>query len=752
MNDSASDLTWPGRLALLLAVLTAAAGMLCLVLRWDMPSDGTEVTAGWSKWLKDAVVIEVPGGPARSGLTKADAVLAIDGVQFREGVVQSFPESRRDAVGIYRVRRGETVFEIPVRLGKPNLAPSLKSTTGLIAWLVALGGLAVWLRWRRPRAAFVTPLLVCAAGLVAATLGSLAMITVRDVLAGNASFWLYHLALLGGSALGWGGMLAMTWTTLQPQGRRVRPQLVLACYFGPLMLLGVWAGAIILLDDATPAMVGLIHLGHFLVTLASLAVGGALGILAYLSWRRQARRPWLDWIAAGSLVSVTAAVATWLMSEIVTGDHQVPARFSALSGIPFVAATGFAVLRYRLLAIERLVSRSLAYGALVSTLLLTYVTATFVVGVAIRPSPTVGNALVTVTVAVTALAVHNVLRQWANRVVYGSRDNPDMALAEMGRRLSRTVRPDEVLYAIAETIAKTMRLPFVAIEVTSSGRTVAAHSHGRPVGPIHEVRLEIGDGHARREIGRLKVSARDIDEALPIADQMMLDRHHGQIAMALKAVRADLSIQETRSAERWELGQRLHNLVKYQITAIAHLTEGGKSLLCTLTAAQAEAVLDKLESIEKCAKNALAELERIVKGMRPATLERLGLVRALRTHATAPQFHKLEVTIEADGDLESLPAETEIATYQIAVEAMNNARQHAHATRVTVSTTISPAMLDLRIHDDGTGDAAPAGMGRASMSTQAEQVGGFCVTTSSPQSGTTVHAALPLNGGHHDLN
>jgi len=94
------------------------------------------------------------------------------------------------------------------------------------------------------------------------------------------------------------------------------------------------------------------------------------------------------------------------------------------------------------------------------------------------------------------------------------------------------------------------------------------------------------------------------------------------------------------------------------------------------------------------------------------------------------------------------------ARYQvmrIAQEAMSNARRHAHASSITVSLAERDDVLELDVRDDGDGFdlAAAAESGRFGLKTMAERaraLGGSLDVRSVPGEGTTVHAAVPLNG------
>jgi hypothetical protein len=100
--------------------------------------------------------------------------------------------------------------------------------------------------------------------------------------------------------------------------------------------------------------------------------------------------------------------------------------------------------------------------------------------------------------------------------------------------------------------------------------------------------------------------------------------------------------------------------------------------------------------------------------------------------------------VDADG-IPALPAAVEVAAYRIAFEALSNTLRYAEASLCTVRL-IADGSLHLEVHDNGRGlpEAITHGVGLGSMAERAAELGGSCMIESSPGSGTTVRAELPL--------
>jgi signal transduction histidine kinase len=95
--------------------------------------------------------------------------------------------------------------------------------------------------------------------------------------------------------------------------------------------------------------------------------------------------------------------------------------------------------------------------------------------------------------------------------------------------------------------------------------------------------------------------------------------------------------------------------------------------------------------------------------------------------------------------------EVERAAYYVCAEALANAVKHADATRVKVSVLRDREELSVEISDDGRGGALPGaspgtGSGLAGLDDRVAALGGSLSVESTPGSGTTVRATLPLSG------
>lgn len=146
------------------------------------------------------------------------------------------------------------------------------------------------------------------------------------------------------------------------------------------------------------------------------------------------------------------------------------------------------------------------------------------------------------------------------------------------------------------------------------------------------------------------------------------------------------------------------------------------------------------------AREALAEIRDLVRGIAPSILLDRGLVAAIESisaRGAVPTVIRSEL---AAG--ERLPPAAERAAYFVVTEALANVTKHSGARRCEVRLRRDGSRLVVEVWDDGTGGARVAsGGGLAGLAGRIAGVDGV-FTVSSPTGGPTlVRAEIPLSGG-----
>ncbi|MGW7042205.1 sensor histidine kinase [Streptomyces avermitilis] len=404
--------------------------------------------------------------------------------------------------------------------------------------------------------------------------------------------------------------------------------------------------------------------------------------------------------------------------------------------IPIAVAVG--VLRYRMLGIETVMRRGLVYGLLTAVVVTVYLLVTGAVG-AVWDRSALPGVLAAAVVAVGLSPARERLQQTVDWWVYGARRDPLRALTRLGSRMAAAGEHD-LLPAALDAVMQAVRAP--GIHVTDAhGATLAAV--GRPTAVGHALELRL----AGRTLGTMAVSDRTPGEPYGKDDKRLLEALAQQVAVVVRALElADIvtaqrdQVVEATRRERDRLRQDLHDGLGPSLAGMGlglqaaadHLSLGNTPVVGTLLTRTREEVV-----------TAVAEIRRIIDGLRPDVLDRMGLADAIQRHAEA-LAPAVSIEISA-GELPALPPEVESTAYRIVTEAMTNIARHAAARRAAVTVTVHGHLLRITVTDDGQGipPEPPTGVGLASMHRRAQAAGGT-LTIEPVSHGTVITASLPL--------
>jgi len=491
----------------------------------------------------------------------------------------------------------------------------------------------------------------------------------------------------------------------------------------------------------------------FLPTVLTLGSVVAVQVYRHLRVSDAVERQQAKWVVFGLIVTVLGFLAIGLMIA-VTGPSP-PNVFVFLAAatsfyvvlLPLPVSIAVAVLRHRLWGVDVILNRTLVYGALTALVVGIFV---LIVGGLGQLFNSKGNPvlslLATALLAVLFQPMRERLQKAANRLVYGQRDEPYVALSQLGQRLEATLAQDAVLTTIVDTVATTLKLPYAAIALERDGgyHTVAAW------GVADGDQLDLPLTYRGETIGRLLVSHRPGEAGFSAADNRLLEDLARQAGVAAYAVRLTAEIQHARERlvtareeERRRLRRDLHDGLGPTMASLILMAEAAGNLLSRDPLAAAEL----LQELKDEAKAATAEIRRVVYELRPPALDELGLVAAIREQADQYRRAGLQVSILAPESLPSLPAAVEVAAYRIVQESMTNVVRHAGARTCTVRLEVENG-LQVEITDDGRGlNGGMPGVGLASMRERAAELGGSCAVEAASGGGTLVRARLPMRDG-----
>ena len=436
-------------------------------------------------------------------------------------------------------------------------------------------------------------------------------------------------------------------------------------------------------------------------------------------------RQQVGWFALGLLLTLVG------IGVLVSGLLAAPVFALAVAALP--VSVGAAVLQHRLYEVDVLVNRALLYALLTSAVVAVYVLVVAGVGAALD---TRGAGwlplLATAVVAVGFQPLREALQRGVNRVTYGAWHEPHTLVRGLHTRLEQAAGPERALADVLASVRDDLHLESLSVRTpdgevlavagspADTDRTLPLLHAGTPVGT-----LVVGGGSGRRR------------------DEEVLAGLAGALAPAVQASRlhADLlrsreRLVLAREEERRRLRRDLHDGLG---PALAGLT-------LKLDAARNRLGDDPLlREMRSDVQSTIVDVRRLVDGLRPVSLDELGLVGSLQRLVDRAPPGGPEVRLVAE-DADSPAAAVEVAAYRIVQEALTNVLRHAGARACEVSVQGSNGHLVVSVADDGAGTfRAGGGSGLETMRERAEELGGSLELLPRAGGGTVVRAVLPRN-------
>jgi signal transduction histidine kinase len=418
-------------------------------------------------------------------------------------------------------------------------------------------------------------------------------------------------------------------------------------------------------------------------------------------------------------------------------------------------ALAFAVLRYRLYEIDRMVNRTVLVGGLAVFITGVYVTVVVGVGSAVGHGPLL-SLVATAIAAVGFAPMRSRLQLLANRLVYGPRATPYEVLTNFAERLGAAYADDGVLSLMARLVGEGLGADRsqVWLRVGPTLRLAAAWP-SPPAGPVilalsgEELPDRLWGGHVlsvrdRDELlGALEVSKAVGDRLSPDECRLLEDLAR-QAALILRTLRLIEELRTSRERivsahdeERRRLERDLHDGAQQRLA----------TALVAMSMLREDLERDRPESADRALGEAyqqltqgLAELRDLARGIHPAIVSDSGLAAAVESLIEVAPV-KVALDLQVTG---RLPAAVETTGYFMVSEALANVTKHAGAASARVTIGVQQGRLLLEVADDGVGGADPArGSGLRGLEDRLAALGGCLRIESPPLGGTRLLAELP---------
>jgi len=454
-----------GAAALALATLAAIVfGIINFQQRaiFASPDDGVswiDSPSGVTAWH---ISHNSPAGFA--GLRTGDAVLAINDTPIHNSIDVT---KRLWRIGLwskarYQISRGGKQFEAQLVIQPAERPASLENYLRFVGLLYLFIGLFIFARrWNATRA-------------------------VHFYVFCLVSFVLYSFQYTGKlSAFDW----EIYWAGIV--ARLLQPALLLhfALVFPERRPASRWKGTVLAAIYGVPAvlllirvMVGLQELGFMpslearkLLDRLDLACLGIYFLLAALvfvnSYRRASSgilRQQLKWVTGGALAGIIPFLLLYVVPYFLGVAPQPWMNFSTLSLVLIPLCFGYAIIRYRLMDVDIIFKRGLAYTAASGGVVAVYIAFVALVGALFHtawPSGMMGGVIAIVVAAFLFQPFRDWIQARLDRFFYRDRLDYRRTLIEFGRTLSSEVRLDPMLASVMDRISQALLVDRLAIFV-----------------------------------------------------------------------------------------------------------------------------------------------------------------------------------------------------------------------------------------------------------------------------------------------
>lgn len=270
----------------------------------------------------------------------------------------------------------------------------------------------------------------------------------------------------------------------------------------------------------------------------------------------------------------------------------------------------------------------------------------------------------------------------------------------------------------------------------------------RPLNELNKLVDQVQEGHSYIDPQFLQPTDPDINQLTATLDSLVTQLNERNLELRALSEHAINALEEERRRIALTLhddtGQALSMLI-INLERLENQLPDEESLLKV-----------KLVTTRKLAQQSLANLRKIVYGLRPTILDDLGLIPAIRWYArTHLEEAGIMVDINSNGEIELQSPQLNSTLFRIAQEAINNVVRHSKANMVEIGLSQREDNILLEVKDDGQGFDISAvreealqlqHLGLLGIQERAELVGGEVQLSSMPGGGTQIIVSVPSRG------
>ena len=469
--------------AVLLAMATAAAVTFAIInfqqrLLFSVPDDGVSWIDSPSGIQAFTVAEKSPA--ARAGINAGDHLNAVDGLAVHRALDVT---KRLWAVGAwsqvrYKLERAGRTFEAPLIVEPAPRPATVENYLRIVGLLYLFIGLFIFARrWSAPRA--VHFYVFCLISFMLYEFRYTGKLNLFDW----EVYWAQAVAMLLAPAL------LVHFALIFPERsivQRLKHRLTIAgTYSFPAVLLLVHVDAVTGSLGFVPSLAARIALDQ--LELSYLAVYFLLAAAVFLnSYRRTPSgllRQQLKWATGGTLAAIVPFGLFYVLPYALGAIPQPWMNASALSLALVPLCFAYAIIRYRLMDVDIIFKRGLAYTAATAGVVAAYVSMVALIGMLFHTSP--NGVPAEIGAIIVASILFQPLLEWTqarlDKFFYRDRFNYRQTLMEFGRTLTNEVHLEPMLASVMDRLSQTLlvdRLALFTEEPPDSGQFRMARSMG----------------------------------------------------------------------------------------------------------------------------------------------------------------------------------------------------------------------------------------------------------------------------------
>jgi signal transduction histidine kinase len=205
-----------------------------------------------------------------------------------------------------------------------------------------------------------------------------------------------------------------------------------------------------------------------------------------------------------------------------------------------------------------------------------------------------------------------------------------------------------------------------------------------------------------------------------------------------------------REEERAQLSRTLHDHVGQVLAGLKFDLHWLVAQLLPVPRSSSHDITRRFDSMQQRLNEAIESVRRTASELRPAVLDKLGLVAAIESQAE--EFERrsgIRCVVDCRIAERDLEPQWTTAIFRIVQAALTNVLQHAQATRTTITMRRSSKRLTVSVADNGRGISDPdltkdGSLGLVGMRERATLLGGRVDVQRRRPKGTTVRVTVPF--------